>query len=380
MSDKNRQLFERRSGFALPMSILALALITAAIVASNTATSAEIVANNAMRAQDRAAQYAQVGLQQFLLRRGEVGFCSNCVVDPTVADSEWTRVNLSGGYANVVAMRVRPRLSDDMPALFFIRSIGVDTTAKLSGAGSTVFATRTVGQYATFGTAAIKPIGALTSLQGFTNSASGNQVPVAGSDECGAGPAIPGVVVPKGRQYGGNGTPPTGSPALDSSMTLDSLKKRVGIDWNAIVNFNAIPADITIPGQSWPAWWRFIDPTYWPVIRVKQNYTVPGDGRGIIIADSNLTFSASNTWDGIVLVGGVLTSTGSDTTSGVVITGLNRTLPGAINPPDGMTTDNDFLNNSKRFRFNSCKAAAAAARLRVYFAWSNTWVDNVAVW
>jgi hypothetical protein len=364
------------------MSILALALITAAIVASNTATSAEIVANNAMRAQDRAAQYAQVGLQQFLLRRGEVGFCSNCVTDPTVADSEWTRVNLTGGYANVVATRIRPRLSDASPALFFVRSVGVDTMVRLGGAGNAVFATRTVGQYATFGTAAIKPIAALTSLQGFTNSASGSAPPVAGSDECGAVPGMAGVVVPRGGQYfRDGGTPPTGSPPVDSSMTLDSLKKRIGIDWNAIVNFNAIPADITIPPTSnFPAWWRFIDPTYWPVIRIKQSFTIPGDGRGIIIADSNLTFSSNNTWDGIVLVGGVLRSTGNDTTSGVVITGLNRTLPGAVNPSDGMTTDNDFLNNTKRFRFNSCLAAAAAARLRVYFAWSNTWVDNVAVW
>ena len=171
-------------------------------------------------------------------------------------------------------------------------------------------------------------------------------------------------------------------PGIDSFTTIDSLKKRVGIDWNAIVNYDAIPADITVPPSSnWPSRWRFIlDTSYWPVIRVKRSFTVPDDGRGIIIADSNLTFTSSRVWDGIVLVGGRLSSSGSDTTSGVVISGLNLTLPGAVNPPDGTSSDNDVLGGSKRFIYNSCKAARAAERLSMYFAWSNTWLDNVAVW
>src|SRR5687768_16215424 len=104
MSDKPKRT---RSGFALPMAIFALALITASIVAAFSSTSAETAANNAMRAQERAYQLAEAGLQQFLLRRNEGGFCLNCALDPAVADSEWTRVNLVGGYANVVATRLR---------------------------------------------------------------------------------------------------------------------------------------------------------------------------------------------------------------------------------------------------------------------------------
>lgn len=372
----------RRAGFALPMAILALAVMTAALVAAYSATTAEIVTNNAMRAQDRAYQYAEGGLQQFLQFRNTPFWCSNCAPNAAVVDSEWTRVNMPGGYAFVVATRLRPQLADGSPAIFFVRSTGVDTMARMSGAGLSVFATRTVGQYATFATSGVKALGGWVSLNGVTNNATGPQIPINGTDECGVAPAVAGTVVPRGGQYRGTGTLPIGLIGVDSSMTLDSLRKRVGIDWNAIVRYDAIPADITIPpAGNWPAWWRFaFDTSYWPVIRIKSNFTIPDDGRGLIIADSNLTFTSNNVWDGIVLVGGTLISSGNDTTAGVVFSGLNRTLFGATNPPDGTFSDNDVLSNTKRFRYNSCKAARAAGRLRMYFAWSNTWSDNVAMW
>ena len=121
-----------RRGFALPLAILALALMTATIVAAYSSTSAETVANSAMRSQERALQLAQTGLQQFFVRRSEAGFCSNCVTDPSVADSEWTRVTLPGGYADVVAMRQRQRFSSlGIAAVYFVRSTGVDTGVKL---------------------------------------------------------------------------------------------------------------------------------------------------------------------------------------------------------------------------------------------------------
>jgi hypothetical protein len=362
------------------MAILALALITASIVAGFSATSAETVSNNSLRAENRSYQLAEAALQTFMLRRSEAGWCTNCVSDPAAADSEWSTVSLQGGYARVVAFRLRPKLADGSPSLFYIVSSGTDTMARLSGSGNALYATRSLGAYATFNTPGVKALGAWFSFSGITNGATGNAVPITGTDECGAASAVAGIVIPAGGQYSGSGTKPTGTPAVDSSMSIDSLKKRVGIDWNAIVNFDAIPADITIPGGTFPSVVTFADTSYWPVIRIKQSYTIPRDGRGLIIADSNLTFSANNVWDGIVLVGGKLTSSGSDTTSGVVISGLNRTLPGAVNPANNTTTDNDALSNTKRFRYNSCKASRAAQRLKFYFAFSNAWSDNVAVW
>lgn len=371
-----------RRGFALPMAILALALMTAGVIAAYSSTTAETVANNAMRSQDRAYQLAEAGLQQFMVRRGTAGFCENCVSDPAVADSEWTRVSLVGGYADVVAMRVRPALTDGSPALFFIRSTGTDTTVRLGGAGSSVYARRGIGQYATFATASVKGIGAFTSLNGFSETVTGAAAPIQGADACGEAPTLAGLVIPPGGQYTGTGGAPSGSPGRDSTMSLDSLKKRVGIDWNAIVNHDAIPADITIPGGSFPGTFTFmLQPSYYPVIRIKtNNYSIPNPGRGILIADSNLTIASNETWDGILLVGGRLTASGSGTSYGLVFTGLNYLLPGATNPAAGVTTDNDQMANSKRFIYSSCHAQNAADRLRVYFGFSNSWTDNVAIW
>jgi hypothetical protein len=368
------------------MAILALALITASLIAAYSSTNAEVVANSAMRAQNRAYQLAETALQQFLLRRSEVGFCTNCVTNPAQADSEWTRLTLPGGYATVVATRVRPNLGTDRPALFFIRSTGVDTSTRFSGSGHVVFATRAVGQYATFGTATIKPLAALSSLNGVSNVAS--LPPTSGLDACGVRPAIAGIVVPQGGQYHsfasysaqGTHIPPLGSPRVDSSQVLDTLKNRVGIDWNAILNQNAIPVDVMIPPGSWPSNSAFNDTSYWPVIRVKTSVSLPRTGRGILIVDSNLALQGSRRWDGIILVGGTLLSTSADTVAGAVVTGLNRTLPNAVAPAPNTYQDNDIVYTAPFIAYNSCKAGRAAERLKLYFAWSNTWMDNVAVW
>lgn len=372
---KGRPPAVRRRGFALPMAVLALALITSAVVAAFAATSAETVANNAMRAQDRAYQLAEAGLQQFMLRRDETGFCSNCVSNPAASDSEWTRVSLPGGYANVVAQRLRRDQADGAPALFFMRATGVDTSVRLSGAGGAVRAQRTIGYYASWGAAPMNALGALTSLNGVTNNSSipGSAVPLNGDDGCNQMPSIAGVVVPQGGEYTGGGEQPVGTPPVDSSMALDSLRKRVGIDWDAIVNRDAIPADYTIPPDAWPGSF-----SSWPVVRVKGNLTLPGSGRGLLIVDSNLTISSNRAWDGVILVGGSVSAGGTGSFNGAVVSGLNRLLPNA--PPNLGTLDNDALTNRNRFQFNSCRVERAAHRVDRYFAFTNTWMDNVAIW
>lgn len=366
-----------RRGFALPFALLTLALITAAVVAAYAATSAETYSNNAMRAQDRAYQMAEAGMQQFLLRRGEAGFCSNCAVNPASADSEWTQVTLPGGYARVVAGRLRNAESDGTPAVFFVRSTGTDTSVRLSGAGSAVHAQRTLGLYATWGTAPMLVLGAFTTLNGVTNTASvpGQGRPMDGEDACGQLDDVAGAVVPKGGGYDGNGETPTGSPDMDSSMTLDSLKTRVGIDWDGIINRDAIPADFTVPAGSWPTAMQMAT---WPVIRVSGvgTYTLPGNGRGLLIVDSNLVITGNRTWDGVILVGGSLTANGTGDVTGATVTGLNKML-GA---PDTGAGDNDLISNRMKFYYNSCRVESAAKKVDRYFALTNTWMDNVAIW
>jgi hypothetical protein len=368
-----------RRGFALPMAILVIAVLTAGLAAGYAATTSEIATNTATRSQSRAYSIAQAGLESFMARRNESGWCTNCVADPVAAavDSEWTRVTVPGGYADVVAIKVRPYVNPATPALFFIRSRGRDTAVKLSAGGLNVFAERTVGIYASWNTMTINVLAAWVSLSGLNKNGTGV---ISGVDQCGAKADVAGVTVPKGDLHvQGNSFEPAGSPPVDTSLTFGPLRDSVNIDWNGIVNNNAMTADVTVPPGTFPDDdWFDANPDSWPVIRIKTNgFSLPNRGRGTIIADSNFSISGSNMWDGIVLVGGQLTSNGNNTTAGATLSGLNFLLGGT---PQTSSVDDSDANGQKTYVYNSCNVEKATQGLRTYVAMPNTWMDNVAAW
>ncbi len=368
---------KNRKAFALPMTILIIAVITAALAAAFTSVRAEYMTNTAERSQNRAYNLAETGLEQFMVLR-DTSWCSHCS-DPVTADSEWTRVPLpgGGGYADVVAVKVRPMVDSVTPAVYFIRSKGTDTTVKLSGAGNSVYAEHTVGVYAQWITTTMKVKAAWVSLSGLVKNGAGT---ISGVDECGQMPNVAGAQVDKGDLVvNGNASSFLGSPPVDTSKTFAQLKPTVGIDWNGIVNNNAIPAEITIPGGAFPSAHDFaVDTNYWPIIRVHtNNYGLPNAGRGIIIADSNFTISGSNMWSGIVLVGGTLTSNGNNTTYGATLSGLNFLIGGTPSPS---TVDDSYANGQKDYVYDSCSVAKASSMMRKYVAIPNSWMDNLASW
>jgi hypothetical protein len=366
-----------RAGFALPLVILALVVMTAGLAAGFTATSAEITTNASQRSQARAFSIAQGGLEAFMVRRAEPGFCSNCVADPgaAAADSEWTRVTLPGGYADVVSVRVRPA-GPNTSALYFIRSRGRDTSLRVAGKSS-VFAERAVGMFAAWQTSNMQVLSAWTSLNGLTKNGTGT---ISGIDACGVTGPLPGSVIPKG-DFVLKGEPATfeGAPPLDTSRTYQQLAAEMRIDWQGILTGGALPFDIVIPGGTFPSAAFFAaNPNYWPIIRVRtNNWSLPNQGRGIIVADSNMSITGSDMWDGVVLVGGQLTSNGNNTTSGSVVSGLNRLIGGAV---PANSVDNSDANGQKTYEYNSCHVSRATSRLQGYRALPNSWVDNVPLW
>ena len=374
---------KNRRGFALPMAILIIAVLTAALAASFSSTSAEYVSNAAQRSQSRAFEIAETGLEQFLVRRNESGWCTNCAADPVAADSEWTHIALPGGYADVIAVKVRPALDSTTPAVYFIRSRGRDTSVKLSGT-NTSYAEHTVGMYAKWTIATMKVNAAWVSLSGLQKNGAGT---IDGTDQCGVMPSVAGAQVPKGDfDNNGNASVFGGSPPVDTSKTLAQLVPQVMIDWSGIINQNALAPDITIPGGTFPSAAAFnADTNYWPVIRVKTNgYSLPNKGRGIIIADSDFVISGSNMWSGIVLVGGKLTSNGNNTTYGATLSGLNLLLGGgAGTSTSGTPTDSTAdatANGQKTYVYDSCSVSQASQKLRRYVAIANSWMDNLASW
>ena len=63
-----------------------------------------------------------------------------------------------------------------------------------------------------------------------------------------------------------------------------------------------------------------------PIIKVNGDFTLPGDGRGVLIVTGGLTISGNRHWDGVLMVGNNLTSNGNNGVDGTVVTGLNRKL------------------------------------------------------
>jgi hypothetical protein len=371
-----------KRGFAMPMALLVMIVLTAGLAAGFAATSAEIVTNAAHRGDTRSYNLAVAGLEQFMSRRREAGFCTNCLTDPSAAaaDSEWTRVPLTGGYADVKAVRVRATVNDTMPALWFIRSVGTDTSIRLNGASRSIGGSRAVGMYASWNTSTVNVQGAWFALSGLTKS--GNSGEINGTDQCAAAdgggkPTVAGAVVPSGGQFEGKTAPFSGNPPIDTSKTFDQIKANVKLDWAGILA-GSIAADFDVPTVGFPnSTWFTSHPTDWPIIRIhSNNFTLPNAGRGMIIADSNFVISGSNMWDGVVLIGGKLTSNGNNTTAGATLSGLNFLLGG--NP--GASADNSDANGTKTYVYNSCAVEKASKGLQTYRAMTNTYIDQLPVW
>lgn len=356
-----------RRGFALPLAILVLAVLTVGLAASFASTGTEILTNNAQRSESRAYAIAENGLQEFIALRDQK-LCTGCGSPPTVM-VESTTVYLPGGRAEVKAMRVMKNLGIKRPAVYLIVSRGIDTVTPLNGASMNTRAERVVAQYAYWDMKSINILSGWTSLSGL--QVNGGSATLSGNDHCGANPeGVAGVAVPTGT-YSGKAKVVDGAPGQPDVLNLGTpqqARDAVHIDWQGIISETTITPDLSLnSGQSVPANF-FSDPLYWPIIHVKGNFNV-SSGRGLLIVDGNATFSGSGTWNGIILTGGSLTSNGNNQVYGAVVTGLNTKLGQVIGA-------DDTGNGNKFYGYDSCTVAAATAGIGHYRLFSNAWMDN----
>ena len=384
-----RSFLASRRGFALPLVILIIVFVTVALAASFAAATSEAGSNTAQRGQSKAFTVAQSALELYLSARDSLCAAKRagetCIADlgrdlsTATIKADSLRVNIGGGYAEVVAHQIRAELHDTLPATYFVRSRGVDVGNRVSGRDTTA-AQRTVGVMTQYNTNVMNVLSAWTSLSGIQKN--GTAGIVSGVDGCGKKPTVAGIAVPSGDFNKAGQWTAIGNPPADSTNTLEQLKARILIDWNAIINLNAIPADIEIPPQSFPpSTWFAADTSRWPVIRIHTNgYSLPNNGRGIIIADYDFLITGSNMWEGILLVGGKLSSNGNNTTSGATLSGLNLLLANAPKPPPSYVDDNATLNGQKDYEYNSCFVSRAAMRMKKFKAIPNTWTDDVPTW
>jgi hypothetical protein len=354
----------KEAGFAFPIALLVLLVTTGAVLTSLNQASSERRVVDSDEAGNSALVMAETGLQQVATRWQSWGFAA-----PPAATFDSTRIDFPNGFTDVVWQRVRPAAAN-VSAIYLIRSRGVYTQG---GWGGAPVATRVVTRYASWQMGSVDIRAAWTSLTGLQKN--GGSGTISGTDACGVAPAVAGVAVPTNPGYNqsGGSSVPSGTPNIlylgpNSTSAADSIN----VDWDAIVNDGAIPFDVVIPPAAWPAF----PAGYWPVIYIDNpggTFSLPGNGRGILIVRGSLTISGSRTWDGVILVGQVLTSNGNNTVEGGVITGLNVQLGESV-------PISDVGNGNKTYRYNSCKVASAMAAQASLRVMTNTWFDGWALY
>jgi hypothetical protein len=394
-----------RRGFAIPMVILIIVFLTVTIAAAYTATSSELTTNLAQRGESKSYMVAQAGLENFLARRNENGFCTTCGIPPLVT-YESTRVAMPGGYADVVAQRVRVA-TDKRPAIYLLRSRGYDTVSKsISGAalrssiaafgGDSTRASRTVAQLVYWNVNQVNVLSGWTSTSGLDKN--GSSGTISGVDSCHKKPTVAGIAVPDG-DYGTNPNfQPGGQPPVQYLGSQAQANASVKIDWEGIVTGNRIQADYVFATAAaatsgWPT--SAMNGGAYPVIRVNDNFTRPSSGgQGTLIVMGNLTMSGNNLWHGILLVGGKMDSNGNGTVQGATMSGLNTLLKTPTSTPVPGTSlaqaqaifaggasltnnpGNATANGTKTFQYDSCEVAKAAGGLASYSVYPNAWMDN----
>src|SRR6476661_7566890 len=247
-----------RRGFAIPIALLVIAVLTIMIAGGFSIVSAERRSVADQKSQINAFRIAEQGLEIYLIRRDSLlAGTPNYTKVPGAKDS--VRITMTGGYADVSLTRLRPPRGSQS-GLYVVRSKGTETAGAFAGTPQGV---RTLAQYVLWEPAPMQVLAGWTALSGLQkNGAAGT---IGGVDVCGDSATIAGVEVPVNPGYTGK-TVAVGNPPIDS-IAPDS----VAIDWNGIVNQNQIEPTYTIPGSAWPTA-ALADTTYYPIIRVNGDF------------------------------------------------------------------------------------------------------------
>ena len=386
------KLHTNRSGFALPMAILVIGVMTAGALAAFARTGAESHMVDNQVVETKAFANAERGLGEFLAA-GSI-------------DNTNVTYNFGGGDSAIVSallMRAAPTLADT--AIWLISSTGRVAARQGRPAGQ-----RTVAQLAYRTTVTMEVHSSWTSLSGLDKA--GSSGVISGVDACTCASCTndvkAGVATPTGG-YDGQDKPIAGDPPHLEMGTPEEMAAKIHIDWESITNPSApalppstfkpdamtpvTPAVLCASGtypnviSGWtcgqfPSQTWFIDnPNEWPTVIINGNSPLPADGRGTLIVTGDLTIGGAQRWEGILLVGGRLIDNGTADFSGAVVTGLNllKNCPKASNNPCTVAESSRALG-TKSYTYDSCKVNNATKGLARLVGVTNAWVDNWATW
>jgi len=343
-------------GTALPLTILIVTIITLMLTSAFVRAQADRRMADSSGATVDALAVATSGMQRYM------GYYDSAQVRPLDGDS--LRINVTGGYADVVAHLVRVPVDSFQPHMYVIRSRGrvIEPTR-----GQDPQATRTVAQFGTWFQGGITPVAAVTSLNRTQYTLQvDTDVVIDGNDGCAVAPATMGF---RGASTSDLPGTPTGTPGWKIQDHWSVVAGEAGIDWNSIENGD-VAADYTSIVNG--------DMTYATYIidGASVDLTdVTGTGLLIIINKLN-TYGERFEWDGVILVGDDFDPE-TDTTivRGLMVTGLDETIgQGTVWSGFDRQDVNIYLS------YNSCNVAQALARFRGFDPIRNARVDNWATY
>ena len=344
-------------GFALPLTILVVTVMTMLIASIHVRVRADRVIAESSSATVSAFAVAQSGLQRY--------FAYYDSIQARPPDGDSLRVNVTSGFADVLAYKVLSPTDTMEPELYIVRSTGhlIEPTR-----GSDPQAQRTVAQFAQWQSASMYITGVVAAANDWLIGPS-TDIDVHGWDHCTpAAPAVTGV-----RTAAASTVDTTDFDDISSmvkSGTRSAVADSTRIDWPFIVG-GQFEADY----DSYQAW----NPSY-PSMLITGDTTINTfGGTGLLIVTGNLTLTGSVlNWKGLVLVGGALTINVDDGVlgwiRGATVTGLNAQL--GMSPPANQAVGNSYTD----FDYHRCEVQAALNAFIGFVPIHNAWIDNWAMY
>lgn len=338
-------------GMALPVTLFIITLMTIMLAAAFARVGAE--RETAVGASDaiRALTVAQSGLQAYLGSRTS-----------RPPDGDSVRINVTGGYADVVARIVQRPADPRQKETYIVRSTGYVIVPAL---GATAQGKRTVAQFAQWQLGVIRQFAAFT-VANSLDDRTPYRIAIDGTDFCGDSAPAWAVRTQTSGSYthgAGEGTYLGRPLTVIESGTGKTVADTSGMDWSMIVNGTFVP-DYTslVTGDS----------LYKSQV-IQGNATLnDASGTGLLAVTGNLTTSGVLArWEGIVLVGGeILFNADSTAFLGMVISGLDDQTGSAPNARIG--------NKPVYIRYDSCRVRQTLTGFTGFAPIRNAWVDNWA--
>lgn len=348
-------------GVALPAVLFLVALLTLLLTSGLARVQADRQIAQASEDIARAFAIAQSGLQTYIGTR---------TTRPPDGDS--VRINLTGGYASVVARVVRNPADTLENALYLVRSTGIVIDPS---AGAVIQARRSVAQFADWQTGSIESIATLTAANGIQvrNGPAAARI-VSGND----GNVDPTCAPPALPIAGSRTTSVAGNPAVDltflgappsieeGSGTGPLIAGQTEIDWPAVLGAGFVPDFTTFQNGDMSR----------SIQRVSGSLTLSGSyqGSGILIVPGNLYVGGSDFYfEGIILVGGMIEfDAATIVIQGLVYSGLNEQL-GVNSTRTEIGGNNTLLNITYHACFVSRALSAFTGLAPIANGWQDAW-------